>query len=97
MNKQVGELELLQLLAAAEQAAAKYADGHLTLFRFTTEHWKGFFGTVCAACERERVSAAPKYRTLPDALRGLLATIERSTSQEKSGAPPTRLQKGFNG
>jgi hypothetical protein len=69
------EPNLLELIAAAEAIARRYADGHITLLRFTTNHWKAMLGTVDADFERVRVSAAPMYPTLAAALRGLVATV----------------------
>ena len=54
------------------EALAALADGHITIFRFTT-HWKIQLGTpdLTAGDGREEVAALPAYTTLPEAVSAL--------------------------
>jgi hypothetical protein len=69
---------LERAIAEVEKAAKKYADGHYTVFRFTTDHYKILLGTAKVVIGYEdywRLFNAPAYPTLEAALWGLLATL----------------------
>lgn len=67
------EMSTDQLIALAEGIAKQYADGHLTVLRFTT-NWKVIIGTVQPLEDYGLILAAPAYPTLRKALLGLLVT-----------------------
>jgi hypothetical protein len=59
----------LQLLIQAERIAREHHDGHLTIFRFTTE-WKAMFGTPSDL--RRQLNALDGHASLHEALRALV-------------------------
>ena len=79
LNKQLDLNDWPQLIEAVEEAAKQHGGGHLTLYKFTT-NWKVLLGTHGTCGDdtmnlREALRAAPPYRTLKEALRGLLVTL----------------------
>lgn len=63
--------DIAQLIEAAERLAIERADGHLTIFRFTTD-WKVALRTVDAIDRYDYIWNAPSYSSLRSALVGLL-------------------------